>query len=258
MKKHILIMKFGGSVLKSIDDFSKISDIAIKKLKKYNKLIIVVSALSGMTDLLFKLSKELHPTPPLREQDMLVSVGERISISLLAISLDKKKQKAISFTGSQSGIITCNNHNNALIKDVKPIRLLENLKKNKIIIVAGFQGVSKKKEITTLGRGGSDTTAIAIAASLRAPIVEFYKDVKGIFNKNPNENKDAIAYQNLSYTKALNLMKCIKESAPLHERAIKLAKKNKIQLHIKTLHSDSIETMIGQFSLDKKKEIIYE
>ena len=141
--------------------------------------------MANTTDQLFKLARNVHPNPPAREQDMLVSVGERISISLLAMALAYQGVEAVSFTGSQSGIITCEKHSDASIVDIRPKRIQKVLDEGKTAIIAGFQGVSQKGEITTLGRGGSDTSAVALAVGLGARCVEFYKDVPGIFEEDP-------------------------------------------------------------------------
>src|ERR1700733_7657312 len=168
-----LIMKFGGAAVKTPESFSCLADLIIKRSQNYPRIAIVVSAMDGMTDQLIALARLVHPSPPSREYDMLVSTGERVSISLLAMALFAKGREAVSFTGSQSGIITSNQHSEARIIDVRPSRLLPCLEKNKYVIVAGFQGVSKEKEITTLGRGGSDTTAVALGIALKAEKVEF-------------------------------------------------------------------------------------
>ncbi len=148
-----LVMKFGGAAVASAEQISKIAKIIIARHAEFPRLIIVVSAMAQTTDQLISLAKQIHPNPPQREYDMLISVGERISMSLLAMALCRENKEAISFTGSQSGIITCSNHTNAQIVDIRPHRLAECLNQGKIVIVAGFQGVSAQKEITTLGRG---------------------------------------------------------------------------------------------------------
>ena len=160
---------------------------------------------------------------------MLVSVGERISISLLAMALAKKNYDAISFTGSQSGIITSNNHSEARILEVKPYRLMPCLDAGKIVIVAGFQGVSRQGEITTLGRGGSDTTAVALGVACSGH-VEFYKDVPGIFTADPKVSREAFLLPNLSYDQALEIAQG--GAKVLHPRAIDLAKKNCMPLYV--------------------------
>lgn len=229
--KKTLIMKFGGASVQTPESFARLADLIIERSYLYPRIAIVVSAMGGMTDYLISLSKQVHPTPPKREYDMLVSVGERISISLLAMALALKKKEAVSFTGSQSGIITCAEHSEAKIIDVRPARLITALEENKIVIVAGFQGVSIHKEITTLGRGGSDTTAVALGVALGAEKVEFYKDVAGIFNEDPKKNSQAIQYETLDYPEAIEIIEKTGGKV-LHPRAIRLAQKNTLPLHV--------------------------
>jgi aspartate kinase len=223
-------MKFGGASVATPEQFSKISDIIISRLEDYKKIVVVISAMGNTTDQLLTLAKKVNENPPTRELDMLISVGERISISLLAMSLAAKGQEAISFTGSQSGIVTCGNHSEARIMAVKPTRLLPHLENGKIVIVAGFQGVSSGGEITTLGRGGSDTTAVALGVALRAEKVEFYKDVPGIFAEDPKINPLSTYFPSLSYEQALEIMQ--KGAKVLHPRSILLALRNRLPLHV--------------------------
>lgn len=230
----MLVMKFGGASVATPESFLKIAEIIIERSLSQEKIVVVVSAMGNTTDQLLDLAKRVHPNPPMREQDMLVSVGERISIALLAMALSAKGKEAISFTGSQSGIITCDNHSDARILDVKPRRLQAVLDQKKIAIVAGFQGVSQKGEITTLGRGGSDTSAVALAVALRAPRVEFYKDVPGIFDQDPKKNPKAKPLSRLSYREALQIAQS--GAKVLHSRSIELAEKNGIQLSILSFH----------------------
>ncbi len=226
-----VIMKFGGASVAHPAQFGKIAEIILKRLEAF-RVVVVVSAMGDTTDQLLSLAKEVHPAPPLRELDMLVSVGERISIALLAMALHLKGQEAISFTGSQSGIITSSLHSEARIIDVKPHRLLKQLKENKVVIVAGFQGVSKEGEITTLGRGGSDTTAVALAIALGADHVEFYKDVSGICSEDPKKNAEAEVFSVLSYAQALSIVESGAEV--LHSRCIKLASVNDLPIHVRS------------------------
>jgi len=225
-----LVMKFGGSSVLSHESYPRIASIIAERSKAFSSIVVVVSAMGDMTDQLIELSKKVHPNPPRREQDMLISAGERISIALLAMALERKGKEAISFTGSQSGIITCARHSDARIVDVRPYRLLSHLKEKKIVIVAGFQGVGLNGEITTLGRGGSDTSAVALAVALGAKKVEFYKDVSGIFSEDPKDNPEASLYKTLSYSGAEKISH--KGSGVLHSRSIGLAKQNGIPLHV--------------------------
>lgn len=226
-----LVMKFGGAAVATPEHFSQIADLIIARLESHSRIIVVVSAMGKTTDQLIELAKQVNPDPPRREYDMLVSVGERISISLLAMALAKKNKQAVSFTGSQSGIITSDTHTEAKIIEVRPHRLMENLDMGRIVIVAGFQGVSRKGEITTLGRGGSDTSAVALGIAFKAE-VEFYKDVPGIFAEDPKKNREAEFYPKLGYSEALDIVN--KGAKILHPRSIMLAEKNRIPLQIRS------------------------
>lgn len=224
-----LVMKFGGASVASPENFSSIADVILNRMNEFKRIIVVVSAMAKTTDQLIHLATQVNPDPPRREYDMLVSVGERISISLLAMALARKNRDAISFTGSQSGIITTDTHSEARIVDIRPHRLIPCLEAGKIVIVAGFQGVSLKGEITTLGRGGSDTTAVALALAFGAK-VEFYKDVPGICSEDPKINAHAVVYPKLTYQEALDIVK--KGAKILHPRCIELAYKNQLPLHV--------------------------
>jgi aspartate kinase len=255
-----VVMKFGGAAVASVDKFSHIADIIISRSHKYDQIIVVVSAMGDTTDDLIKLAKSVHPNPPRREYDMLVSVGERISISLLAMALSLKNKEAISFTGSQTGIITCSNHTDAKIVDVKPHRILPHLEKSRVVIVAGFQGVSVNGEITTLGRGGSDTTAVALGVALKADKVEFFKDVDGVYEEDPKSNKEAKLISELNYDDALTIVsKC---PQVLQGRCIELAKKNNLLLHVLPFsHFDDPNhkgTLIVDKTCSNKTSVIFE
>lgn len=227
-----LVMKFGGAAVATPQQFSQIAELVIARRKDFPRIVVVVSAMGKTTDQLIELAKQVHPHPPQREYDMLISVGERISMTLLAMALCHKGQEAMSFTGSQSGIMTCGNHAQAQIIDVRPQRLEASLTQGKIVIVAGFQGVSLTKEITTLGRGGSDTTAVALGLALQAEKVEFYKDVPGIFSHDPKSNPAAEHFSSLSYEGALEIVN--RGARVLHARALLLALKNALPLHVRS------------------------
>lgn len=227
-----LVMKFGGASVARVEQFSQIADLVISRQSEYSRIVVVVSAMGETTNQLITLAKQVHPHPPQREYDMLVSVGERISTSLLAMALQLKNCEAISFTGSQSGILTCEHHSNAQIIDVRPSRLIDSLNQGKVVIVAGFQGVSKRKDITTLGRGGSDTSAVALAIALQAEKVEFFKDVPGVFNQDPKQHDNAEQFLHLSYHQALEIV--LQGAKILHPRAIRLASQNGIPLHVRS------------------------
>jgi aspartate kinase len=231
-----VVLKFGGASLSTPEQFDIISDLIVRRSKEYPHIVIVVSAMGKSTDELLALATKVNPTPPQREVDMLLSAGERISMSLLAMACAKKGLPAVSFTGSQSGIITCPRHSEAKIIDVRPFRLKKCLEENNIVIVAGFQGVSRSGEITTLGRGGSDTTAVALGVALGAEKVEFYKDVPGFCSEDPKKNPDACLFSSLSYTQASEIV--AKGAKILHHRSLLLAMRNQIPLHILSFKSE--------------------
>lgn len=252
MPDKTLIMKFGGAAVATPEQFSLIAEIILKRSQEYSRIAVVVSAMGDTTDDLLELAKKIHPNPPRREQDMLISVGERISIALLAMALDYKGKEAISFTGSQSGIITNCEHSEALIIDVRPYRLMPHFKQGRIIIVAGFQGVSFKGEITTLGRGGSDTTAVALGVALKAEKVEFFKDVEGIYSEDPKKNSQATVYPNLNYTQAAEIVK--NGGQVLHPRSIALAAKNYLPLHVLSFKDPDAKLHPGTLIQDQGKQ----
>lgn len=249
--KSTLIMKFGGASVAAPEQFSHIANIVLQQKEKYERVVVVVSAMGNTTDQLIQLAKTIHPDPPQREYDMLVTVGERISISLLAMALARKNCEAISFTGSQSGIITSETHTDARIVDVRPSRLLSHLDAGKIVIVAGFQGVSRRGEITTLGRGGSDTTAVALGVALCAEKVEFFKDVPGIFTDDPKLNPKASFFNQLSYQHALEIVSA--GSRILHTRSIELARQNQLLLHVRPFNELEWERAEGTLIGDSLK-----
>ncbi len=255
---HTLVMKFGGASVATPQHFGKIADIILERAKQFEKIVVVVSAMGDTTNHLIALANEVNTDPPRREYDMLVTVGERISIALLAMAIAKKGGNAVSFTGSQSGIITCDRHSDARIVDIKPYRILKDLDLGKVVIVAGFQGVSLKGEITTLGRGGSDTTAVGLACALNASHVEFFKDVPGIFNVDPKKNQDAVLFEKLSYDHALDIVS--KGARILHQRSLLLAKQNGMPLHICSFKDDGekIGTIIHELTTLRLTKPAYE
>jgi aspartate kinase len=254
-------MKFGGVSVATPEQISQIADIIISRIPHYQRIVVVVSAMGDTTNQLIALAKQVNPDLPQREYDMLVTAGERISVSLTAMSLLAKKQKAMSFTGSQSGIMTCDRHTNARIIDVRPRRLEACFNDNYIAVVAGFQGMSQEKgEITTLGRGGSDTTAVALGIALKADKVEFFKEFSGIYDKDPKKNAEALLISHLSYQEALKIIEG--GAKVLHGRCIELAYKNNLPLHVLSFKDYNMQqsqgTMIFDPSLNKNKYPLYE
>lgn len=254
-----VVLKFGGASVARPEQFSEIARI-IADRKTSRRTIVVVSAMGDTTDQLLTLARQVHPQPPLREQDMLLTVGERISISLLAMALELRGVRAISFTGSQSGIITSPDHSEARILEVRPHRIIRALNEGNVVIVAGFQGVSREGEITTLGRGGSDTTAVALGIALGASKVEFYKDVEGVYAQDPKVNPCAQFHPFLTFDEALEIVG--RGARVLHSRCLGLAKKNGLPLHVLSFSDPYCRngggTLIGYGSGSRNTSLTFE
>lgn len=250
----IVVQKFGGSSVASPEKIMRVAEKVVATKKKGYDVVVVVSAMGDTTDNLINLARSVNPNPHRRELDMLLSVGERISMALLSMAIGKLGYEAISLTGSQSGIITNDSHNNARIIEIRPFRITDELEKGKIVIVAGYQGVSYRKEITTLGRGGSDTTAVALAAALDAEYCEIYSDVDGVYSADPRvvdnvEKISQISYQSMQeYAEA--------GAKVLNSQAVEFAKKKGIAIYCKSTFSDGSGTVIDKFLSQKKNNII--
>jgi len=193
-----VVQKFGGSSVADVDKLTRVAARVAARRRQGDEVCVVVSAMGDATDDLLALAKRISRDPPRRELDMLLTAGERISMALLSMALQEQGVEAISFTGSQAGILTTDAHAAARILEVRPVRVREELGRGRVVIVAGFQGVSAKREITTLGRGGSDTTAVALAAALGADC-EIYSDVAGVFTADPRVVPEARRLEELSY-----------------------------------------------------------
>jgi len=252
-KNKTIVIKFGGAAAATTEAFAHIAELILNRKEHYKHVVVVVSAMQGVTDQLISLAKQVHPNPPQREYDMLLTCGERVSMSLLAMALNLKHCGAASLTGSQAGIITCKTHAEARIIEVRPHRIESLLIQGNVVIVAGFQGVSRTGEITTLGRGGSDTTAVALAIALKAECVEFYKDVAGIFSEDPKVCPEALFYEKLSYNEALSIAS--NGSKVLHGRAIALAKQNHIPLRVRGFQHEHLHT--GKATLIESEENLF-
>lgn len=232
------VLKFGGSLLKELPDFEKIANKIFIERGRSDRLVVVVSAMKGETDRLLNLAHAISGNPPKRETDMLISVGERISMSLLAIALSARNIPCISFTGSQAGIITSNDHCDADVLDIKPLRITQALDEGKVVIVAGFQGVSQDREITTLGRGGSDTTAAILAVKLKADCIEYYKDVGGIFHEDPHVFPETPRFEKINYAKLMQLVSKSKVQV-VHPKALELSYLHNIKVLVKGLKDET-------------------
>jgi len=220
-------MKFGGS---SVSDLSRLRSVAAKVVERARAqpVVVVVSAMGKTTNGLVDMARELSSPPPVRELDMLLTTGERSSMALLAIAIQAAGQPAISLTGSQCGIITDHQHGRARIMEVRPFRIVDELAAGSVVIVGGFQGVSYKREVTTLGRGGSDTTAVALAAALGADC-EIYSDVDGVYSADPREVSDARPIPELDYETMQALARA--GAKVLHAQAVELAEERGIAIY---------------------------
>lgn len=240
----IIVKKFGGTSVGSIDKIKHVAKKIAEGMEPDDQIVIVVSAMGKTTDELFQLAYQITDHPSRRELDMLLTAGERITMSLLSVALHTEGLSSISFTGSQSGIITDGSHGNAKIINVNAFRIREELEKGKIVIVAGFQGVSLQKEVTTLGRGGSDTTAVALASYLKADTCEIFTDVAGVFTADPRivEYPDLLPI--IDYDEMLAL--AYSGSRVLHPRAVEFAMKYRIPVEVKSSLSFDPGTLVTQ------------
>ncbi|MBU1726367.1 MAG: aspartate kinase [Candidatus Omnitrophica bacterium] len=242
MHKGLIVQKFGGS---SVANVERIQNVA-KRVTSYRKnrfdLVVVVSALGDTTDELIELAAQINTEPSEREMDMLLSTGEQISVALLAMAIHKLGYEAISFTGAQVGIITDTSHTRARIVKINGDRIKEELKKGKIVIVAGFQGMTLNQDITTLGRGGSDLTAVALAKELKANACEIYTDVEGIYTTDPRIEPKAKKIKEVTYDEMLEMASL--GAQVMQARSIEVAKKFDVPIHVRSSFLDKPGTMI--------------
>lgn len=228
----IIVQKFGGS---SVADAQKVRNVANRVVDAYregNSVVVVVSAQGDTTDDLIEKAREINENPSKREMDMLLATGEQISIALLAMAIEKIGAPVISLTGWQAGFVTNSNSGNARIDRIDTERILSELDKKKIVIVAGFQGLDKYDDITTLGRGGSDTSAVAIAAAIHADKCEIYTDVDGVYTADPRIVKNAKKLDEITYDEMLELASL--GANVLHNRSVEMAKKYGVKLEVKS------------------------
>ncbi|RLE11910.1 aspartate kinase, partial [Candidatus Aerophobetes bacterium] len=214
----LIVQKYGGSSVATPQRIKKIAERVVKTKKENHKLVVVVSAMGDTTDNLIKLMEKINPDPPKRELDLLLSTGEVVSAALLAAAISAKDEKAVAFTAYQGGIITDEIHTKARIQRINTRKILEELNRGNILVIAGFQGVTPNDAITTLGRGGSDTTAVAVAAALKADICEIYTDVEGVFTADPRIVPQARKLKKISYDEMLELASL--GTKVLHLRAV--------------------------------------
>ena len=238
----IIVQKFGGTSVADATKIRRAAERVIRAVKKGHQVVVVASARGKQTDQLVADALELNPNPPKREMDQLLSTGEQQTVSLIAMALDAMGHDAISFTGGQIRMLTDSVHTNARIKSIDAERIHQQLDKGKIVIVAGFQGVDEHENITTLGRGGSDTTALALAAALGAEECEIYTDVDGIHTTDPRMFKNAAKIKEISYDEILELASL--GAGVIHPRAVGFGKKYDIRMHIRSSSEEQDGTII--------------
>ncbi|WP_144684125.1 aspartate kinase [Bacillus altitudinis] len=242
----LIVQKFGGTSVGSTEKIRNAAERVIAEREAGNDVVVVVSAMGKSTDVLVDLAKELTDEPSKREMDMLLTTGEQVTISLLAMALQAKGYDAISFTGWQAGMKTEKVHGNARIVDIDEARIKEELSAGKVVVVAGFQGIADDLHITTLGRGGSDTTAVALAAALKADKCDIYTDVPGVFTTDPRYVPSARKLAGISYDEMLELANL--GAGVLHPRAVEFAKNYQIPLEVRSSIENESGTLIEEES----------
>jgi len=240
----LVVQKYGGSSVANPERIKRVAARIIETKRQGHNVVVVVSAMGDTTDELIDLMKQINDSPSEREMDMLLSTGEQISVALLAMAIESMGEKAVSLTGAQVGVATDNIHTKAKIIDVHTERLKAELKAGNIVVVAGFQGISVNKDITTLGRGGSDTSAVAVAAVLRAGLCEIFTDVDGVYTADPRIVPQARKLDVVSFDEMLELSHL--GAGVLHPRSVELAKKYKVPLHVRSSFNHNQGTVLKE------------
>jgi aspartate kinase len=240
----LIVMKFGGTSVANAERIKAVAKRVAATRAEGNDVVVVVSAMGDTTDELIELARRISPEPPPRELDMLLTAGERIAMALLAIAMHEKGHDAVSFTGSQAGIITDTSHGRAKIVEVRATRIAEAVSDGKVVIVAGFQGVSTSANVTTLGRGGSDTTAVALAAALKAEACEIFTDVDGIYTADPRIVPEARLLHAVSYEEMLEM--AATGARVLQLRSVEYARNHGVVLRVRSSFRDSPGTWVRE------------
>jgi aspartate kinase len=249
----LIVQKYGGTSVANAERIEAVAQRVIKAKEKGNQIVVVVSAPAGMTDELIKLAKSITNTPSTREMDMLLATGEQRSIALLAMAICAQGHSAISFTGPQAGILTTKTHSKARILSIDPKRIRGELEKGNIVIVAGFQGATEDNAITTLDRGGSDTSAVALAAGLKADVCEIYTDVDGVYTADPRIVPDAKKLNAISHDEMLEMASS--GAKVLHSRAVEFAKKFDVPLYVLSSFNDNPGTLVTK-EVESMEEVV--
>ncbi|MCX5887003.1 MAG: aspartate kinase [Proteobacteria bacterium] len=250
----LIVQKYGGTSVGTIERIRNVARRAIKTKEQGHSVIVVVSAMAGETDRLIGLAQQITDLPDEREYDVLVSTGEQVSVALLAITLHSMGNSAVSFLGHQIKIQTDSAFSKARILNIDSERIMNSLDHGTIVIVAGFQGVDEDNNITTLGRGGSDTTAVAVAAALNADVCEIYTDVDGVYTTDPNICSDARKLEKISYDEMLEMASL--GAKVLQIRSVELAKKYNVSIHVRSSLSDNTGTIVTKEDEEMEKVMV--
>lgn len=241
---NLIVQKYGGTSVGTVEKIKRVARRIVTEAQTGKRLVVVVSAMGKTTDALVDLAYGINPNPPSREMDVLLSTGEQVSISLLAMAIETIGCHVVSLTGAQCGIKTSDVHKKARIAGIDTSRIEGELSDGKIVIVAGFQGVDKNRDITTLGRGGSDTSAVALAAALGAEACEIYTDVDGVYNADPRVVPNATKMDEVSYQEVLEMASL--GAGVLHPRSVELAEKYKLPLVVRSSYNNNEGTIIKE------------
>jgi aspartate kinase len=250
----VIVQKYGGTSVGSAARIRRVSRRIADTVASGHQVVAVVSAMGHTTDRLIALAESVNPEPPARELDMLVANGETITAPLVAMCLQGMGVPAVSLSGLQAGVRTSAQHSKARIRDIKPERILETLRQGKVAVIAGFQGVTEELEVTTLGRGGSDTTAVALAAALRAESCEIYTDVDGIFTADPRVVKSARKLSHIQYDEMLELAAV--GAKVMHPRAVEIGELYGVPIHVRSSFNETAGTMIvAKVPMEDRKRV---
>jgi aspartate kinase len=250
----VIVQKYGGTSVGSAARIRRVSRRIAETVASGEQVVAVVSAMGHTTDRLIALAESVNPDPPARELDMLVANGETITAPLVAMCLQGMGVPAVSLSGLQAGVRTSSQHSRARIRDIKPDRILEALREGKVPVIAGFQGVTEGGEVTTLGRGGSDTTAVALAAALKAKACEIYTDVDGIYTADPRVVKSASKLSHIQYDEMLELAAV--GAKVMHPRAVEIGELYGVPIHVRSSFNNSAGTMIvAQVPMEERKRV---
>ncbi|HEX2153844.1 MAG TPA: aspartate kinase [Acidimicrobiia bacterium] len=246
----VVVQKYGGSSVANPERISRVADRVVATRRAGNDVVVVVSAMGHTTDELIELARAVNPEPPAREMDMLLTAGERISMALTAMAIESRGVEAVSFTGSQAGILTDASHGAAKIQAIRGTRVSDSLAQGKVVIVAGFQGVDPEaKEVTTLGRGGSDASAVALAAALGAEACEIYTDVDGVFTADPRIVADARKLDEVSFDEMLEL--AASGAGVLMSRSVEVGRRFGIPIHVRSSFNDNPGTWVKEQTMEQ-------